>query len=186
MPLPGSQVVRDTVAQDAAVDTVPGNPGREDEVGLAGFFWWRDPHERGGIRGTRQVEAAVTHPHPRLLQPEVAFAGVPRGHGQSPHTLCHPLIRPQLPEGVSSAGFCFADSHAARTSSIPTVVPGLGPDLAQTSSSVQSSSWSAPWMTGQNVGSISRPARTSSPAGKRRKDVNAVAVLQRRQRVGGC
>lgn len=145
MPLPGSQVVRDTVAQDAAVDTVPGNPeGREDEVGLAGFFWWKDPHERGGIRGTRQVEVAVTHPHPRLLQPEVAFAGVPRGHGQSPHTLCHPLIRPQLPEGVSSAGFCFADSHAARTSSIPTVVPELGPDLAQTSSSVQSSSWPAP------------------------------------------
>mgnify|MGYP000376157528 FL=1 len=44
----------------------------------------------------------------------------------------------------SSAGFCRAELHAARTLSIGTVTPSEGLALRHTASSVQSSSASAP------------------------------------------
>src|SRR5699024_11827300 len=48
----------------------------------------------------------------------------------------------------SSAGFCLALSHACSTFSISTVIPSDGFAFFQTSGSVQSSSSSAPYMTG--------------------------------------
>jgi hypothetical protein len=51
-------------------------------------------------------------------------------------------------KAFSSPGFCFADSQAALTLSMPTVMPRLGLAFFQTFGSVQSSDSSAPKITG--------------------------------------
>ena len=111
---------------------------RQDLVSILLIQRRKHQHEGRNIRGRRQVQSAVADAPLQIVFGDRKRTGVPLVHRHSADRLLHPLIQPKLPfslscrKAFSSPGFCFADSQAASTLSMPTVIQreiGLFPHL---------------------------------------------------------
>ena len=104
-PLLLPEVVWDVVLEDPLLHVLLGYPEiREHVVDPVGFGRREHEHEGGDVGGAREVEPTVARPPPKLLRNKVPLARVPLFHRHPTDRLLHPLVKPQLAEGVLLGG----------------------------------------------------------------------------------